>query len=216
MDSKILEAAERAYKQSVKSHTFQDISHSKFTVVDWKGYYSSRGPKNDVELCCDIPVFCINGHEVGGITVHNPTKEVITFDLMGGNAIYRSKDDKLNECETIAYPKGYNFDDEWVLMMEMKYVKSMGAVMHESLSQPKKMISQIEDTTAFLRDNNIIKNETTVYAAIAFPNFDISAYSEFLFMQLEDDFTSLKKDKQIYMRPSSNVKINSRTDIELI
>lgn len=216
MNEKILEAAFNGSKPSTKSHIFQTITEPKFMVVDWKGHYNSRGLNSSIELCCTLPVSDEDGQNVGGIAVNNSNRIDITFDLMGENALCKSKKLKYSQCETIAYPTNFNFSDEWVLLMEMKYVKSLDAIIHDSLSYPNKMVTQISDTTSFLRDNNIVSSDIDIYAAVAFPNHEISAYSDFLFMRLADEFENLKLDKNIYLRPSVNIQINSKTDLDLL
>lgn len=105
---------------------------------------------------------------IASVELDNPLSLTIDFDSFPDNALPLTPNSYESQCECVLFPEGCD-EEEWILFIETKYVKSFENAQRREYGYPGQMVKQIKKTVEYFRNKEIIAPEKKVYAIISFP-----------------------------------------------
>lgn len=192
----------------ITKHHAYHCSYPEIHVVDWKNFTNENLKVHD-----SIPINPKTGQPIYSVCLGNRSMLPVLVDAFGENALtYNQKKNRSKQCECVIYPDNYK-ETDWVLFIEMKYVKDETVAFSTENEYPNNTIEQIKQTVRFFKKNGILPADKEVYAIVSFPNLLLPFNSTIFGI---DVITNLRLDENIIIRGTNRAEIDSSTDIRLI
>lgn len=121
-----------------------------------------------------------------------------------------AKGNQYRQCECVLFPDVEEDHNDWLMLIELKYVLDYSAASRKNSSYPQQMIEQIIQTTEYLRRHNVISINKKIHAVLSFPNV-IEDFNSTLF---EGDIF-IEDESKIDIRKSPTSNVMNRTQIAI-
>jgi hypothetical protein len=190
-------------------HTFVSLNNNNLYFADYTNQDTARGihPNRGAQFSAN------KFTDINSVHLHNRNSTLICFDRFPDFAFPNGMGGHYFQCECSIFPDRCNIDD-WILFIETKYSKTLGAAENPSNAHLKKAIVQIVRTVFEYRQRGIIPQDKLVYGIVSFPVL-IEQFNETFFQTKQKWVDLIMKKHKILIRGINSAEIRSETSLKL-